>query len=222
MTSTSSTTDQAELWAPTDTPEAQRDCLRPTKTIRIAVSGDVLLTRLEMRLIDTPDFQRLRRIRQLGTAALVYPTSLHTRFDHALGTLAMADRLLNSIRTNRHNTEEERTISPADEILIRLYALLHDVPHIPYGHTLEDELGILKRHDENEERLARFFGPKSQIGSIVAESLGQAALKTLMKIYRWDKESPLDGHEFIHDIVSVSQKTPVSGGDRRQFVAFWA
>lgn len=114
----------------------------------------------------------------------------------------MADRLLNSIRTNRHNTEQERTIKPADEILIRLYALLHDVPHIPYGHTLEDELGILKRHDENEERLVRFFGPKSQIGSIVAESLGQATLENLMKIYRWDKESPLDGHEFIHDIVS--------------------
>ena len=81
--------EQAQLWKDDDAVAA---LLRPTKTIRIAVSGDVLLTELEIQLIDTPDFQRLRGVRQLGTASFVYPTSLHTRFDHALARIIREDR----------------------------------------------------------------------------------------------------------------------------------
>ncbi|MCY4075914.1 MAG: HD domain-containing protein [Acidobacteria bacterium] len=194
--------EQAQLWTDEDDGSAANELLKPTKTIRIAAAGDVLLTALEMDLLDTPDFQRLRRVRQLGTATFVYPTSLHTRFDHALGTLAMAARMLDSIRTNRHNVEDERTITPKQEVLVRLYALLHDVPHVPYGHTLEDELQILTRHDENQDRLERFFGPDSQIGSIIRKSLGDAALESFRQVYSWDKQSSLRGNEFIHDIVS--------------------
>ena len=195
-------TKQAQLWATANSDENLAALLKPTKTIRIAVSGDVLVTNLEMRLIDAPDFQRLRRIRQLGTATLVYPTSLHTRFDHSIGTLHMATRMLESIRQNRHNSDDQCTITLAQEILIRLYALLHDVPHIPYGHTLEDELGVLERHDKNHARLEHFLGTNSQLGSIIIEVLGADALNMLRRIYTWDERSSLDGHEFIHDIVS--------------------
>ena len=203
---TNNTPDQAQLWKDDGVGALPSSVLRPTKTIRIAVSGDVLLTELEIRLIDTRDFQRLRGVRQLGTACLVYPTSLHTRFDHALGTLAMAARMVNHIRTNRHNTDEESSITPLQEVLVRLYALLHDVPHIPYGHTLEDELNLLKRHDENEERLNHFFGPDSEIGKKIVSQLGPALGRTvvdkLLQIYGWDKSTSLCGNEFIHDIVS--------------------
>ena len=194
--------EQAQLWKEDDAGALPQAVLRPTKTIRIAVSGDVLLTELEIQLIDTPDFQRLRGVRQLGTASFVYPTSLHTRFDHALGTLAMADRMVSCIRTNRHNTTDESEITPLQEILVRLYALLHDVPHVPYGHTLEDELNILGRHDENDGRLHRFFGPDSEIGKIITAKLGSSGLDKFLEIYRWDKETSLHGNEFIHDIVS--------------------
>ena len=194
--------EQAQLWADDENCSATEELLRPTKTIRIAVSGDVLLTALEVELIDTPDFQRLRRVRQLGTASFVYPTALHTRFDHALGTLEMAARMLDSIRKNRHNTDDEKAITAKQEVLVRLYALLHDVPHVPYGHTLEDELHILERHDNNPERLEHFFGSSSRIGSIIAKSLGASALENFLQIYRWDNECSLGGNEFIHDIVS--------------------
>ena len=157
--------------------------LRPTKTIRIAVSGDVLLTELEIQLIDTRDFQRLRGVRQLGTACFVYPTSLHTRFDHALGTLAMAARMVSCIRTSKHNTPDESSITPMQEILVRLYALLHDVPHVPYGHTLEDELNILERHDDNQQRLNYFFGPDSEMGKIITSKLGSTFLDRFLQIY---------------------------------------
>lgn len=179
------------------------EILKPAKTIRLAVSGDVLLTKLEVRLIDTADFQRLRRVRQLGTACLVYPTALHTRFDHSIGTMHMACRMMEAIQSNSHSAEDERTIHPLEQILTRLYALLHDVPHVPFGHTLEDELGILGRHDENQARITRFFGPSSEIGTIIREFLGADGLDRFLTLYTWDKTSALpydDG--FVYDIVS--------------------
>ena len=77
------------------------------RTIRIAVTGDVLLTAAEAAVIDAEDFQRLRGVRQLGTVNFVYPTALHTRFDHSLGTLARADEMVLAIATNKKSTDED-------------------------------------------------------------------------------------------------------------------
>jgi len=69
-----------------------------TKVIRDAVHGDIELGPLEVELIDTPEFQRLRGIKQLGTAYLVFPSAVHTRFEHSLGTSWMAHRILAAVR----------------------------------------------------------------------------------------------------------------------------
>lgn len=179
--------------------------LKIAKTIRIAVSGDVLLTKLEKEIIDTSDFQRLRGIRQLGTVNTVYPTALHTRFDHSLGTLAMADRMIRAIRSNTHSTPEEQHIDHIQVALTRLYALLHDLPHVPFGHTIEDELSIFTRHDKNLGRISRFFGESSQVGTLIVAHLGEDAYRRFMAIYTWDEDtdSPLDNDDnFVYDIVS--------------------
>lgn len=182
------------------------------KTIRIAVSGDVMITRLEREIIDSPEFQRLRGIRQLGQVYLVYPTALHTRFDHSLGTLAMAQKMIDAIVANTHSKPEEKRIDNRQRILIRLYALLHDITHIPFGHTIEDELNLLKRHDENSERIEHFLGPESAIGrKIIAafDDEGQQILRQLLAIYRFndkDEEAANAGVAntdiFIYDLVS--------------------
>lgn len=180
--------------------------LRPKKTMQIAVSGGVLVTDLEREILDTPDFQRLRGIRQLGLAHLVYPSALHTRFDHSLGTLHMASRMAQAIRENAHNDERARFITDAQLVTIRLYALLHDITHIPFGHSVEDELELLVRHDQNEERVNRFLGPESEIASIITRTLGPEVLAKLLQIYRWDgnpdnRTFPAS-EVFIHDLVS--------------------
>ncbi len=178
--------------------------LKPYKTIRIAVSGDVMLNRLETEIIDTPDFQRLRRIHQLGTTYLVYPTALHTRFDHSLGTLDMAAQMIRAVRDNRHNSDDERNIPDEDEQLIRLLALLHDVTHVPFGHTLEDECSVFDRHDANRRRIDRFLDSDSAIGKLIKAKLGEAFYQRFMKIYLTSKKSlpELGEDAYIYDIVN--------------------
>src|SRR5262245_40201396 len=95
------------------------------KLIRDAVHGDIEAGPLEIELMDTPEFQRLRGIKQLGTAYLVFPSAVHTRFEHSLGTSWMAHRVLQSVRRSH-------PISVDDENLIRVSALLHDITHIPF------------------------------------------------------------------------------------------
>lgn len=129
------------------------------KLIRDAVHGDIELSALEIELIDTPEFQRLRGIRQLGTAHFVYPSAMHTRFEHSLGTAWMAHRILEVLRRNT-------TIHHDTAAMIRIAALLHDLTHIPFGHTLEDERRVLPRHDKDQERV-QYFLEDSTVGRIL-------------------------------------------------------
>jgi len=120
------------------------------RILRDAVHGDIELGPLEIELVDTPEFQRLRGIKQLGTAHLVYPSATHSRFEHCLGTSWMARTMIQSLRRTS-------SISGEEEAAIRIAALLHDVTHIPFGHTLEDERRVLPRHDKDERRTAHFL-----------------------------------------------------------------
>src|SRR2546427_4334411 len=144
------------------------------KLIRDAVHGDIEMGPLEVELMDTPEFQRLRGIKQLGTAYLVFPSAVHTRFEHSLGTSWMAHRILESVRRNH-------TISDDDARLIRVAALLHDITHIPFGHTLEDERRVLPRHDKDEERVD-YFLRGSTVGRILKrEGLQELVIETLKR-----------------------------------------
>ena len=71
-----------------------------TVVLRDPVHGDIELTREEMRVVDTPEFQRLRGIKQLGTAYLVFPGAVHTRFDHSIGSLHVAQKMIEAANLN--------------------------------------------------------------------------------------------------------------------------
>lgn len=149
-------------------PSAQ---LEAGKVFTDPVHGDVRLTEFEMKLVNSRPFQRLRRVRQLGNAQLVYYGASQTRFSHSLGAVQAVQDLLDLavdqgegphglpdlIEQWRDDGTFDRNLARAT-ILARLGALLHDICHIPFGHSIEDEMGILEPHDDNEARLERLWG----------------------------------------------------------------
>src|ERR671913_2391447 len=90
---------------------------------------------LMMRLIDAGEFQRLRRIKQLGLGLYTYQGAEHSRFTHSLGALHLMTRILDRL-------SESYPIAAEDRVAVRAAALLHDVGHAPFSHAMEKTLGI--------------------------------------------------------------------------------
>lgn len=112
------------------------------KFIRDIVHGYVYITKFDIELIDTPEFQRLKDVRQL-TCQNVYPAARHTRFEHSLGVLELTRQALESLNRNgilnAPSTKAKGIFS--DELVFNagLAALLHDVGHCPFSHMGEVE-----------------------------------------------------------------------------------
>ena len=101
--------------------------------IRDPVHGYIYVNELECKIIDSPVFQRLRKIRQLGTAHLTYPGALHTRFEHCIGSMHLAKRAANHLKSQEIINEDM-----SNELSIA--ALLHDIGHGPFSHLFEEVL----------------------------------------------------------------------------------
>jgi HD superfamily phosphohydrolase len=129
--------------------------------VRIPPELDVPLTDRVRQLLDTADFQRLRRISQLGLVALVYPAAIHTRLEHSLGTYRLALMLLKHLA---HDPRFVRAVRPADAELFLVTALLHDLGHWPFCHPIEDiRLANVPRHEWFADRFLR----EGEIGDVL-------------------------------------------------------
>ncbi len=159
-----------------DSPYGKRD---ETTVFTIPGSGAVHLFDEEMALVATPEFQRLAGYRQLGTAYLVFRGANHTRFEHSLGVLHEAERIVQSVNGNPSSPD----INQADRAIVRLCALLHDITHIAFGHSLEDEFDLLFRHDTNEARRQRLL-VDSGIASLVRGAIGEDGYERFEQVNR--------------------------------------
>ncbi len=120
------------------------------------VHEHIKLHPLIRQAIDTPQFQRLRNLRQLGASSYLYPGANHTRFEHSIGVSHLAGQWLATLEERSGGalnvTEEER-------IEVQLAALTHDVGHGPFSHLFEDvilpRLGVEFKHEEMSKMLAR-------------------------------------------------------------------
>ncbi|PYU06214.1 MAG: hypothetical protein DMG33_08595, partial [Acidobacteria bacterium] len=154
------------------------------KVIRDAVHGDIELAPNEMRLIHTAGFQRLHGCRQLGLTHLVYPSAKHSRFEHVLGVMHVATKMSDCLRRQRKLPKiaaKARTADHSKETalffqgargqrlrtILRLSALLHDMGHVPFGHTLEDEMPIISKHDRPSGRM------ESEVSQLLEQSGNQ-------------------------------------------------
>ncbi len=111
--------------------------------IRDPVHNYIVLNQLEKIIVDTPAFQRLRNIKQLAAAYVVYPGATHTRFDHSLGVLHIAGKMARHLQSRGYVDHDGWQ-------LVRLSGLLHDIGHGPFSHVFEQVMVMLlgKTHED--------------------------------------------------------------------------
>ncbi len=135
--------------------------------IRIPGEQDIPVTGRIRRLIDSPPFQRLARIRQLGLVTLVYPGASHSRFEHCLGVYRNVLLFLRRLGAVDEFTD---LVSGDDAESLIVAALLHDLGHWPYCHPLEDmRLDAIPEH----EALAVTRMERTEIAEILQQEFGK-------------------------------------------------
>ena len=151
--------------------------------IRDPLWNNIRVDPVALRLVDTRAFQRLRYVRQLGLAYLVYPGASHSRFEHALGAYHLARRTL-ALFEERQLT---RGLDRQACLIVRYAALLHDIGHYPFSHALE-EIGAL-----HHEEVARPLVTGGEIAAVLREELGDDAPERVMALIRGRSDSALQG-----------------------------
>ena len=150
-------------------------------TIKDSVHDHIAVEGVAAALLETPPVQRLRRVKQLGTVTLVYPSANHTRFEHSLGVYHLVDRALAHLGIEGQQAER-----------VRAAALLHDVGHSPYSHNIEaivhretgkyhDDVAelldrgavarVLAEHGLNPDKVAGLVGGDGELGQLVSGEL---------------------------------------------------
>jgi HD superfamily phosphohydrolase len=159
---------------------------RSWRVIRDPLWDSIRVDATAIGIIDTAAFQRLRYIRQLGFAHLVYPGATHTRFDHAVGVYHLAGLALHSLRQRSKVPEEVWQ----DAQLIPYAALLHDIGHYAFSHALE-ELESDWLPGDHQEISARFFR-SPELGEALA-ALGEDAAERIYDLIQGTSDAPLRG-----------------------------
>jgi len=151
--------------------------------VRDPLWKNVRLDETARLLVDSAPFQRLRYVRQLGLAHLVYPGATHTRFEHALGAYHLAS-LTTALLGDGGSLRE---VDPAEVQVVRAAALLHDIGHYPFSHALE-EIGA-----PHHEEVARPLITSGAIADVLRAALGPDAPERIMALIRGESLSPLQG-----------------------------
>jgi uncharacterized protein len=128
------------------------------KRLRIP-NEDVKLDADEIAVTQTRTFQRLFHLNQLGLAYLVYPAATHTRGVHSIKCVQEADKILEALGKKEFEKDKK------DVLDVRMAALIHDIGHIPFSHTLEDEHKILEKHDGSERLDSVISALKEELGT---------------------------------------------------------
>jgi len=152
-----------------------------SKLFECNIHGTIRVSPIALKIIDTPEFQRMRSIKQLGICHFIYPTAHHTRFEHSIGVYHLADQMVEKIRSQYPDMEYEIPEFPAKQKLneklaecIKIAALCHDIGHGPFSHIFDDVLLSSSSHPNRyhetrsclivemlcHRELADFFGPE--------------------------------------------------------------
>lgn len=147
-----------------------QELIRPVHRFRVFPNRDYDLSLAEMAVLQTSPIQRLRKLRQIGLGYLALPTAEHSRLAHSLGTAYWAVEFLNHLRSNffsqsvgdgfdppgnsQRLDDLEAGVGPdvSTDLVVRLFALVHDMTLLPLGHTLQYQLGYFNKQKNNAGR----------------------------------------------------------------------
>lgn len=150
--------------------------------IKDPILGYINISYDEKKIIDTEPVQRLRRVRQLAGSEYVYPAGVHTRFEHSLGTMHLAEQLINSLA-------QKAEIEPEEKSMVKIASLLHDTGHGPFSHIFE---ALLIRHlEKTHEDFTTWIIKNSELSEIInnlgldADKIARLAVGKLGEKERW-------------------------------------
>lgn len=136
--------------------------MKKEKWVYCNVWGDILITPLAQMFIDTPEFQRMRYMRQLGPSHFVYPSATSDRFTHCLGVGHLARRVCEHLQKLHPDIVSDRTIE-----LITIAGFMHDIGHGPFSHAFDRIVSSsdskLKVHEERSKEIVKYLVKKYSI-----------------------------------------------------------
>ncbi len=176
------------------------------KIIRDSIHGNIRFDKIFLKLLDTPELQRLSSIKQLGLAHLVFPGAHHTRLEHSFGAFHMASEISDALGLSPHETN-----------MVKCASLLHDIGHGPFSHTLESIIrtslnvdhvdltqnlitGKYSIFQQNEER---FLQPTKTVAEVL-ESY-QIDTKTITDMIKGTKTTKPYLTQVLNSVIDVDQ-----------------
>ncbi|RBI64209.1 HD domain-containing protein [halophilic archaeon] len=195
------------------------------KTIKDSVHDHIQVEGVARDLLDTPAVQRLRHIKQLGTARLVYPSANHTRFEHSLGVYHLACQALDNLGIE--GVQAER---------VRAAAILHDVGHSPYSHTVEELVyrhtgkyhddvadllvdstvgGVLRDHDLDPDAIAGLIAGEGELGQLVSGELDVDRMDYLVRDahHTGVPYGTIDHERLVHELTFIDGELVLAEGN---------
>jgi HD superfamily phosphohydrolase len=165
------------------------------KEVRDPVHGFIYFNETEMKIVNTPVFQRLRYIRQLAFTHLVYPGAEHSRFAHSMGVMEFATKMFDTLMMkHREKLKWSKARVKRNRQLLRLAALLHDTGHPPFSHASEELLpGV------THEEISRKFMLADPIAPLINE------FRKDLGITAQDVASFFSPENIEHDIVFLKE-----------------
>ncbi|XP_076110419.1 deoxynucleoside triphosphate triphosphohydrolase SAMHD1-like [Mytilus galloprovincialis] len=191
-----------------------------SKIFNDPIHGTIMLDPLLVKIIDTPQFQRLRNIKQLGGCYFVYPSAAHNRFEHSIGTCFLASKLAHQLkepldqdieRLEKHEETktyakklEKAKMTPNDLLCIEIAGLCHDIGHGPYSHLFDRLFNkAMQKKDPSTVAWKHEDVSSKMIDHMIAtnEDLKDAFVKKFDK--DWENRK-----EFIKDLIEGNKEKP--------------
>jgi len=180
------------------------------KIFNDCVHGYIRVHPVCVKIIDTPEFQRLRNLKQVGFVYWVYPGASHNRFEHSLGVCHLAGKMVEALR---RNCDDENIISYEEKLCLEIAGLCHDLGHGPFSHTWErfveaatSENGESEKwkHEESSVQMFEYLLEKNGLYSEVVESfpnLKNKAIEFIKELIRGEGKLKKD-KKYLYQIIS--------------------